>query len=74
MDLPLRCGLSGQMMSDPVIVVTEFNSQLILGMSYERETLMAWLVERGDSDTRFVSNPALKQIIASFRAAGLIPH
>ena len=62
----LRCGLTGQIMTDPVIVCTKFNPRLVCGTSYERAALQRWLRVQGDSETKFSPNPALKGMIDWF--------
>ena len=62
----LRCGLTGQIMVDPVVVCTECNPKLVQGVSYEREALQTWLAAQGDGETRFSPNPALKGVIGWF--------
>jgi hypothetical protein len=59
----LRCGLTGQVMKDPVVVSTDINPNLVYGQSYERAELKQWLAEQGDNETRFRPNPALKAVI-----------
>ena len=62
----LRCGLTGQVMVDPVVVWTECNPRLVQGVSYERAALQRWLAAQGDRETRFSPNPALKGVIEWF--------
>jgi hypothetical protein len=59
----LRCGLSKQVMTDPVVVITDSNSSLQRGRSYERDVLEKWLAENGDDQTRYQGNPNLVQLI-----------
>jgi len=47
-DTALRCGLTGQFMTDPVIVWTTLQPRLLRGMSYEKQALEQWLRECGD--------------------------
>jgi hypothetical protein len=65
----LRCGLTGQIMEDPVIVCTKVNPRLVMGMSYERAALERWLRERGDDKTKYGTNTALRSIIEEYRHA-----
>jgi hypothetical protein len=68
----LRCGLTGQVMVDPVIVWTDSNPALVCGGSYERSTLEQWLAERGDAATRFGPNVALKGMIGLYCGAKVL--
>jgi hypothetical protein len=65
----LRCGLTGQIMEDPVIVCSKLNPRLQMGASYERLALEQWLRERGDEKTRYGPNTALKRMIGVYRLA-----
>jgi hypothetical protein len=59
----LRCGLTGQPMTDPVIVWTSSHPRSVrVGVSYERLALEQWLRERGDCETRYGPNTALKEL------------
>ena len=61
----MKCTLSGEIMSNPVIVVHKKpDSTLHFGRDYERSTLEQWLLENGDKETRFVPNTNLKDLIA----------
>jgi len=65
----LRCGLSGCVMTDPVIVWTHGNPKLRRGASYERTVLETWLRESGDQETRFGPNTALRTLIRVYSGA-----
>ena len=66
----LRCGLTGQPMTDPVVVWSTSQRRLVRGLSYERQTLEQWLRERNDDGaTRYGPNTALRDFIACLRAA-----
>ena len=67
----IRCGLSGKIMNDPVIIVNQSNDTLELGCSFERSAVEEWMRENGDVQTRFVSNPSLKELIGAFRLKAL---
>jgi len=60
------CGLSGEIMVDPVIVCSTSDQALVVGVSYERATLEHRLALRGDEETRYVPNPTLQSLIAAF--------
>ena len=70
----LRCGLTGQIMEDPVIVHTELNPKLVMGVSYERAALEQWLRERGDDKTRYGPNTVLKRLIDGYRQGVVMGH
>jgi hypothetical protein len=70
----LRCGLTGQIMEDPVIVHTKLNPKLVMGVSYERAALEQWLRERGDDKTKYGPNTALGGIIEEYRHALVIKN
>jgi hypothetical protein len=70
----LRCGMTGQIMEDPVIVYTELNPHLELGTTYERRALEQWLRERGDDKTRYGPNTVLKRLIDGYRQGVVIGH
>lgn len=63
----LRCGLTGRVMQDPVIVWTKVNPGLTRGASYERAVLEQWLRDRGDDETKYGPNTALKNLIGLYR-------
>lgn len=65
----LRCGLTGQIMTDPVLVCTQFNPNLVCGISYERTALQRWLRAQDDHETKFLPNPALKGVIGWYQSA-----
>jgi hypothetical protein len=62
----LRCGLTGQIMEDPVVVCSKLNPRLEMGVSYERTALEQWLRERGDDKTKYGPNTALRRIIEQY--------
>ena len=68
----LRCGLTGDLMTDPVIVWTRSNpSGLVHGRSYERLALEQWLRECSDGGaTRYGPNTALKELGLLYRKVG----
>jgi hypothetical protein len=66
-----RCGLSGSFMVDPVVVCTTTDQGLVKGLSYERATLEHRLAMRGDTETRYVPNPALQSMIAAMHRMGM---
>jgi hypothetical protein len=70
----LRCGLTGQIMEDPVIVHTKLNPKLVMGVSYERSALEQWLRERCDDKTKYGPNAALRSIIEEYRHALVIKN
>ena len=67
----MRCSLSGKIMSDPVIIVKQTNNTLLLGCSFERNAVEKWMNENRDMETRFVSNPSLKETIGFIRLKAL---
>ena len=69
----LRCGLSGKLMSDPVIVVFSDSVDLEVGDSYERAALEQWKQDHAESQLRFVANPALKAMAVVYGRLTLVP-
>ena len=65
----LRCGLTGRIMTDPVIVWTKANPELICGGSYERLALEQWLLEHRDGATKYGQNAALKDLCLLYHEA-----
>jgi hypothetical protein len=69
----LSCPISGEIMSDPVILVCS-------GVSYERAAIEAWIVERATDpgsgeplrDARLIENPCLKALIEAIIDARVV--
>ncbi len=59
----LRCGLCQKIMTDPVVVTTEFNPSLRKGVSYQRDVLEKFLADKSDTQTRFGENQNLHKLI-----------
>ena len=69
----LRCGLSGKLMSDPVIVVSTDSADLHVGSSYERAELEQWKAGHGEAKLRFVDNPSLRAMTVVYGRLALVP-
>lgn len=63
-----RCKLTGDIMSDPVIVLTDEDKNLESGTSYEREALLKYLETTGKDrgQTQFVQNTMLKRLLDDY--------
>jgi len=63
-----RCGLTGQIMQDPVIVTTKNDPYLIYGASYERKVLVKYIENEGKDKgvTLYVQNTLLKRLLDDY--------
>jgi hypothetical protein len=63
-----RCGLTGEIMRDPVIVITENDPCLVCGASYEREDLAKYIETEGKdrAHTLYVQNTILKRLLDDY--------
>jgi hypothetical protein len=67
-ELCCRCGLSGEVMTDPVIVTTQNDPRLTFGTSYERNDLVKYIETEGKDkgQTSFVQNTILKRLLDDY--------